>query len=394
MENKVKVDILGDRKNGNLIEKNICGGMSIAKQESICTETGKKVKKVLEEKSSEVKEYPNIITIDLPIRKLFREADSPTFVAELPLHGKKYFEFSEKVRDETGIIGYERTMIRKEDLNKTYEGLPYRYQDWNKFGLQIVQALSEGEFTELLIHQMGWYALDDETNKKYYTQFVRDKFLLQKLFDPGTIKSSGTTMQHYPQHGGGGFYDSHAVRFGIFDHDLKLIKRNVDPKDLPVEYSDHTICSINSGLATISRFSSPINGRRIEDYIDINRPIFAFDPKEQFLHEYLKNALKLYENINQENTEDIAKRILGNTEILLHYKEFQNRNATHYAQKFLETKLKYDRKREEDNIPIIMNHPDIPHLRWGNAKYAAFFTDKYFNFLRIDHVNKIQHSKK
>jgi hypothetical protein len=164
---------------------------------------------------------------------------------------KKHFEYPESIQKETGIIGYERTIIDKDDLfsliKKNYYDSDYsKYKEYSgvevldldKVGIYDLESLaqhlrkteshgvvekeknlaedmltskldsmavskainslllnlSDGEYpAQTLNHQLGVYK-DRETKDEYLKKFVEDKLFLQKIYDLDYIKKR---VEHY-----------------------------------------------------------------------------------------------------------------------------------------------------------------------------------------------------
>lgn len=48
-----------------------------------------------------------------------------------------------------------------------------------------------------------------------------------------------------------------------------------------------------------------------------------------------------------------------------------------------------NRSRDEIYIPVFINHPTIPQISWGYAKYCHFLNEKGFNFFELKHADHL-----
>lgn len=114
---------------------------------------------------------------------------------------KYYFEYPERIQKETGILGYERTIISSEQLNSLFEESIKKIKEknkqseeiWEKLGYnfalsrtiedkKLLQLLSDGEYPDYSYnHRYSWYT-SSETKTRHMNSFKKD-FFLGKLFD-------------------------------------------------------------------------------------------------------------------------------------------------------------------------------------------------------------------
>lgn len=355
----------------------------------------------------------------------------------LEILSKSNFEYPEAIQKETGIIGYERTIISKEILKKIHEDT-YR-ENGKKITEQILNLLSEGEFFHLARHEMGGYAGWKE--KEVYSQnFSDQKFILQKIFDIVGIenlndKKDTATFSH-------GATDGNQIEFSLFEkNNLKVVKERISPTQLSeykekIDSGEIFLCTTNGGLSDRNKATLLVmsGGDKDEKFnlskmpnlffdksTDAGRehfgltndfpvsPIFAFDPSSSHLHKYFLDVFDLYISLNKANHTNVVgadSDVLLNLYEKVNYKEILagNKNVsidTNNIFKEIDKEWEQDKEykevqkfgtrwesEEEGSIPIIIGHDKIKQLRWGDSKYAVFFTEKGLNFLKIKHTDE------
>jgi len=96
-------------------------------------------------------------------------------------------------------------------------------------------------------------------------------------------------------------------------------------------------------------------------------PTFGFDSNESPFTEYMKKVSELYEKIP---SNIVAER---NKDSVNH---FLNEDKTIKKGSYISGEVM---------IPVMTGETKLPQICWGHAKYAIIPTEKYFNFLVIDH---------
>ena len=158
-------------------------------------------------------------------------------LGELEIYSRNSFEYPEAIQNETGIIGYERTIISKEALHKIHEETGGNSGD--RLTQEILNKLSDGEFFKLAIHEMGYNAGDSfkggknphKTKEIYAQEFADQKFILQKIFDMNSIEDLGekdSASFSHPDDTG-----ENTIKFSIFNKEnLEVVKEDISPKEL------------------------------------------------------------------------------------------------------------------------------------------------------------------
>lgn len=245
---------------------------------------------------------------------------TPKINLELSIDSITNFEYPENIQKETGIVGYERTIIKEKDLEKLKNEYINIAKEENKkkldesviksisernLSLDILMSLTNQEFPQkTFFHQMGYYA-GESSAQKYVEQFAQEKFLLQKLFDPSTISSLkekvNSVFQHYPS----GF-SRNAVEFSVFDKKTNIcIKNEIDPSEITnyeekIKNGEVYLSTADKGLPTTDMPYGDTQNRTVKfSNFDIfsKKPIFGFFPDDYF-KSYLEGVIKEYRKIN------------------------------------------------------------------------------------------------
>ncbi len=354
---------------------------------------------------------------------------------EIEIDGKKYsletdsydFEYPKNIQEETGIIGYERTVISKEALHKIHNETGG--ESGEILTKEILSKLSEGEFFNLVRHQMGYYAGLKE-KEVYNKKFADQGFILQKIFDIDGVKElKEENDKSVFSHGA----TSNNIKFGLFDKKtLEVIEEDITTTRLPeytekVTSGDVFLCNTNSGLSdknSITRTGPSPSGSQLNLFWDKSTeksreehdiqgefpvsPVFAFDPREPHLHKYFSDTYDLYKNLNKVNHTNITghkfdvfynlyekinyKNLLDGSEERIHHRNFIKNIDEEFGQDPTyqeKDKSMFRLEKDEGVIPVIIGHDKIKQLRWGDSKYAVFYTQKGLNFLKIRHADHL-----
>lgn len=239
------------------------------------------------------------------------------------------FEYPKNIQDETGIIGYERMIVSKENLFElakewsvkeqgvsleelgvdSWEAL-YEYEeksdwdseDWKKVKRCIdditlfqLDSLSNDEYpTYCYNHKLGAFAAS-ETHAAYLDTFKKDKFFLQKIYDIDNVqKEVERTGKAYTNIPASRDVQSH-VNFVLYDTETKQpisgathtpIKKIIDYKD-KIKNGEIYAIQTRSGLNfTPSFFFQGVYG--MKDTVAFGFPFNA----DSFMEEYLDKILK------------------------------------------------------------------------------------------------------
>ncbi|MDP1760206.1 MAG: hypothetical protein Q8L01_02010 [Candidatus Woesebacteria bacterium] len=365
---------------------------------------------------------------------------------------KYYFEYPKDIQEKTGILGYNRTMIKKEDIES--KGISI---------MNLDKALSNGEFPDHTLNH---------TIRNYEEHFVKNKLFIQKLFDINLSEkvkldfrqSSADTyspiiaslynkkddslieriqmVQIYKYQkqiennevyivGEDAFNTNQGefwigggdVRFGFSYEDKFFIKymaetyKNfLDGKDETAlvdlrgirEFNKFILSGNKNLLAKIKKFLDDYNVNtvfssiKIEEY-DINEIKNRIDEINNTFSEIKKNLLQgrneekiILNKLNKSNPNNYEDWIVIEDYIKIfnfqrngHLFDVENGKAGRMYW-FMCTILGVglDSYREV-KIPIFINHAIIPQLSWGHAKYTNFVNKKGFNFFEFKHANHL-----
>jgi|BioPla2DNA2_1021312.scaffolds.fasta_scaffold51857_1 hypothetical protein len=115
--------------------------------------------------------------------KVTLEIDGQTVEGE-----KYYFEYPKYIQEETGILGYERTIIPEENF-KVFEEYHQDFYERNDFlKYKLLSSISEGEYPDQTFnHVYSWY-YEEGDKDRHKTYFKNHKFFLEKIYDSEKIK--------------------------------------------------------------------------------------------------------------------------------------------------------------------------------------------------------------
>lgn len=349
---------------------------------------------------------------------------------------KYYLEYPDRIQKETGILGYERVKIPKENFKASFES--------------IASVLSDGEYpNKCLTHIMGGHAHKDH-KPGMMQDFAQDKFFLQKIYDTDTIKrkrgtaSSVENLFNYSANVDD--YDSRSGKQSTFS----LYKKNIDgtrEKIVNHEYignitkyekelssGEYFAATTESGLSTIaSNFWESYKPSVNENSFAVGFSLFGTD---NLFNEYLEKSLKEYSLITEKPDEplgvpwiyplssliilyflskskknidlaysdkSVKSQDLVGPEFSKIMDEFIQKNPNAKAIRnidFTKARAKYfphenengfylGGNRAEYRIPVFIGNNEIPQLSWGHAKYAHYFNDESFNFFKFKHADHL-----
>ncbi len=341
---------------------------------------------------------------------------------------KEDFQYPENIQKETGVLGYERMKIPQESLKEvSVEG--------------ILLNLSGGEYpNQTFNHRLG-ADMPVEQSKKYHTHFKDDKFFLQKLFDVDRLNKSFKEIElgiptedrfKYYQKSDNGFINT-SGKVGS----VSLIE------NLKTNQSKSEIYAIGpEGLNT--KCGAMWSNK------DVSLASFGFSPEDSFYYEYLIKSLELYKKLYREDPAtylnpitNIIGQMIMQDKRLRHLYEIRDENHRYSLAKevvkeadlnlnqYVKEKInnlleqfqldfvtdenvdRYVREKyrlpesykedmikhivgeiNEPDIPIIINHNEIPQLSWGHAKYAHYSNEKGLNFFKFKHAKHLPEKSK
>lgn len=346
---------------------------------------------------------------------------------------KYYFEYPERIQKETGILGYDRVKILRENLKVSVES--------------IIHKLSDGEYPgKCLTHVMGGHA-HKEDKPEMFEDFAKDKFFLQKIYDVDTIKRKNE--RNTPV----GNLFNYSTTPSDNDHrqdkrsTFSLYKKNSDGSREKVAENqyigniinyknelasgDYFAATTESGFNTIASGLWDSHDSTKENSFCVGFPLYGTD---DFYNEYLEESLKEYSlsinerkrdglgepsvdnfsslallwflsknkaNISLEGVSDVEKKGSAGQKFSDLMNTFIKENPSTHAISsinFNEARAAFfpDEKgqylygnRAEYQIPVFIGHDKIPQLSWGHAKYAHYFNDKSFNFFKFKHADHL-----
>ena len=372
-------------------------------------------------------------------------------VGDFKFNAIKYsFEYPKSIQNETGILGYKRTIVKDKDVEK--------------LGVKkLNQILSCGEFpNRTLNHSIG--AHQGGPHKDF---FIQDKFFIQKLFDINLTKKIKLGKRNTSS-------DSfESIVMGVYDkmncdaigevstHLLSTYEEEIKSNEVFLIGHDAFNTSAGNfwGFQTDNRinFGFSLNDNLFANYIKKAYEIFLknnLDTKKEligieqivrmvafcdndFFEEY-KRFFKESENSLEEESikgeEERLSKIFSNLrenflphfdqdEVILNKRviyvgDGRTLKSYNYNERFvdkinniMDLCLSWDKgymahttrdflktssingnkegspgdKSDEIHIPIFINHPEIPQICWGHAKYANFMNEKGFNFFEFQH---------
>lgn len=284
---------------------------------------------------------------------------------EIPDLGEiEYFEkkiyFSDKFVQETGgVRGYVKKTIDRRiiDLAKKeekYEPLQFGYTP-NKLLISVLTKISDGYFPGKTFNHifLGDYRGD---HKEQYSLLKKEGILKQEINSPSHLKKIRPNEPRYN-----------------FDFEGKEIAK-VEEKIRSPYFSFFSDGLDVHRKGEIWHGQSPMS----------DAPLFGFGQKNQVFGKYLELVSELISQFRidvsgaEENVietkEEVIKRLTQNFEYM---KKYVMKNI-----------LCLQGKRDEGarlhpSIPLVVNHPDIPNLRWCHADYAAIPTEKGYNVLEM-----------
>lgn len=341
---------------------------------------------------------------------------------------KEYFEYPEYIQKETGILGYDRTIIKKEDAEKIGDK-------------ELDIALSGGKFPSFTFnHQLG-ADIPIEQKQAYHTYFKNDKFFLQKIFDIDRLNKSfkekelgiptKDRFRYYKKSDNNFIGKSGNVGATSLIETFKTNSNKeevyaVGPDGLNTKYGE--MWSDESGFMTSFGFTpeDPLYYEYLTKILEQYKKLYQEDPNTYFhsitniiaqmimRDEHLRH---LWEIRDEKNRYFLSKESLESADLNLEqyvnekinqlFKSFKiNFITDENADKYIRQKYSLPERYRmnvakqiiheiyQPDLPIIINHNEIFQLSWGHAKYAHFMSSKGFNFIEFKHTDHLPQKDK
>lgn len=333
------------------------------------------------------------------------------------------FEYPNHVQEETGILGYERTIISPENLSSIVDEKDFYQVVMNK----ILPDLSNGEYPKRSFnHMYSWYS-DSETQSRHKDYFKQD-FFLGEIYDLEKIKEESKQKQYAFSSANtttGDFSKNHA---NISIYDQKTEKRITSDESIPVSdvlkfedkikkgdmYATTTFGGLNLSAGDFFNRYAP----------DFRKEIcFGFSFKlDNFMREYFEKTFSIYSQQNENNNKISNGFVNAAVFLLVNPMDNNNPQITEYVSEmeinYLNSILEKDTDRKlsdeevskinsqlitrkhvskigygilESKLPIFIGHKELPQLSWGHATYANFMSEKGFNFFKFKHADHLPH---
>ena len=363
---------------------------------------------------------------------------------------KYYFEYPKHIQEETGILGYERTVLNVETVSE-------------EMCITILSKLSNEEYPKYSFnHQMNAYV--DPNDSSNIENFVKDKFFVQKIHDIDLIKKEVENQKLKDAFG-------QVHTYKVFNHPAKNYdspeqntQSNISVFDKITGKRIHSSSHISIG--ELSKYSEQLEKDQVfacsaDSGLNVSygnffskavgTPSFGFSPKDIFFKNYLHKSLKNYSELKDDKGEnEVYNGVSGILRMMILDQEFTRdftnsedfkklnaselKNTEMYqifsrkAKDLLKT-ITGEQKIElpdvfsnEDqfdnyiyvlvyglidstekessasdsttqcNLPVFINHDEVPQLRWGYAKYGHLFTKKGLNFIEFKHADHLPKS--
>jgi hypothetical protein len=335
-------------------------------------------------------------------------------------------------------LGYKRTII---DVSKLKEDNGNKIDKNLKDNLitNLCLDISNGEYpNRCFTHIFGAYILasKEEIRDKYLDEFKSKSFFLQKIYDMNSINKENHFSHRNENH----------------KNNLLLINKETNSREdeawqsslSTTKYKDYLIKGSQKCALLDFNVNTFFWWEEVSNSPDF---CFGFSIKDNFLKEYLEKSAKYlidnniriyYQNFEladmkaiffnlilmdknfqklldskEEPTEELVKNTINDIILSLEskfgfsMKKYNPNKEERDDDKDIEIvffkiieeninflyksiRYKYDTSSLPiTNIPIFINHDEIPQLSWGHAKYAHFFNQKGFNFFEFKHADHL-----
>ncbi len=338
------------------------------------------------------------------------------------------FEYPKHIQEDTGIIGYERVKISKDNLNSLIQ------KGFNV--VDLLEKLSGREYpNNCFTHQFAAAA----TSQKdlYIEEFVKSRFFIQKIYDMNTAKRIDAPFTNGID-GNKNLIEIFNKKTGIsIGQSIFVSDINKEPYKELLESGEYFATTSGSGFGVgVGGFNKEV----VElDFFD-NKPGFGFSMRGgTFTKKYLEKSFEIYTKKLKGN---MGKKISGpgtisyyglaailenmilmddkiqnlfsekklvtideDIETAINNVEVKNNikiesffdmvgpfGKTDYLEKFkrdIKKKVEGSDWGLESKLPIFIGSDDIPQLSWGHADYAHYSNEKDFNFFKFKHTEKL-----
>lgn len=350
--------------------------------------------------------------------------DGQTIEAE-----KYYFEYPKHIQEETGILGYERVKIP----------LDANFSEKNQ--KKILKELSRGEYPYCTLNHVLSAYVRQEESKKQYSDFIKDRFFIQKVFDMSLIErkrfrdkiDDRAIFNHGPDGPTTNMRNSFSlIEKGTYNFSREeYVGKLPDEKELDkngklfgVTMKDRSGLDVYGGTFFERRdgiyknevaFGFPLYGedpffdeylyKTLSEYmkiIDVKEVSFNLESNRAFASAFAiyitrECNKKFGLNFDDEQPYKLPNNLLEKTKEISYFlfkennievsEDFAFRLGGNALANILYYNWRYT--QSELQLPIFINNDKIPQLSWGHAKYAHYFNDKGFNFFKFKHTEKL-----
>ncbi|MEI6650008.1 MAG: hypothetical protein WCL23_01080 [Candidatus Moraniibacteriota bacterium] len=362
------------------------------------------------------------------------------------------YDYPEKIQQETGILGYERTRISNESMFNFYRQY---YKERHGFSFEehgITDQAEMEKFIAPLIEDANKIAKSDwqiticekkmtettiKSKKREYEKLIKNEkekksepltridlaFKDSSLRDenrykiniPHIKKSSLLALSggEYPDHcythvlGAYGYEQEHQNEMlkntwedRIFTqkiYDLERIKKNGNlmiKEDNPRHsrfylYNKKTGEKSSDGLLLNEMLQEPYLTMIKNDEVYVEGAIFTYASRF-WGYNYDNFSVGFPVEMEQFQREYLLKVMENDS-----WGKYLAEDMLNFAEDFLSGGEEYKEGNlvvgglSEAQYPIIINHSEIPQLAWGHAKYAHYSNDKSFNFFKFRHADHL-----
>ncbi len=342
------------------------------------------------------------------------------------------FEYPKNIQEETGIVGYERTKINKENIEAIKEQIEMMHNDQEKsFAITkslyaLLDSLSNNEYpSRCHNHKLNYWAADQETADRY-KEYFKESFFKNKIYDLSLIKKE-KEKKLYPFSNASTLSGENSEKHAnITVYDAQSHKR-ISPEQIPLgdvlQYKD----SIENGTNYAVTAFGGLNFVPSDFFQSLNEKEICFGYSfklDRFMREYYEKSLcelmqvSDYKLNNQSAIREVGTALLldnllniedsssnedpnfktdlnfilekANIEARFLETELEEMYSTveHYL-RFTETKNREYGLEFESYLPIFIGDKEIPQLSWGHAKYAHYFNENGFNFFKFKHAEHL-----
>lgn len=334
---------------------------------------------------------------NLEVEDVDQESSLPIGVGEQQYNitsRKKSVEFNDSIKNETGISGYDRTMIPWQNLSEVIgnsigePGLEIASQEElqkiiklhrkeiDPFASQLCRSFSDGEFirgTYNHVRNMLW-------GRTSANSFFKQKAFLQKIFHPEAIKTTWEEEESLFGHANfvicdiltnkptqkifsvNGLEVSQDFNFGMVDRNFTDVEGKISALDQLITKmrENRSFMITKAGLSVMQRelWNTP--------YSEIfNQTIFGFNTRNEAFGKYIDQIDVVMQNLLEARKIDNHLYRLTTPSLKKLPEEFRGFGDDH------------------PRIPVCIGHPDIAELRWCYGRYASIPTKNGLNLVKF-----------